>query len=260
MELKNATVLVVDDESMLLDIFREWLEEEHCSVLTARDGAGALQILRNQHVDVLVSDVRMPVMDGILLLKNLRTYVGTSQKISLPKMIFISGFTDLEPREAYDLGVEVIMQKPMKRDQFVDAVRQTLRSREEMWAVPSSPGGLQLHLALPRVSAAIEQGRIAFGRGGFCVRCIAPNHEGAVRFDLEFEGEKVSFAGHGLICWADPEEGLLGVEISDLDEACRAWAIDLINANASSSHIPRAPLSGQKAGDKSNHPGSPFGR
>jgi len=146
MELKYATVLVVDDESMLLDIFREWLEEEHCGVLTARDGAAALQILRDQHVDVVVSDVRMPVMDGIVMLKNLTTYVGMSQNTyppKMPKMIFISGFTDLEPREAYDLGVEVIMQKPIKRDQFVDAVRRTLRSREEMWAEPSSLGGLQ---------------------------------------------------------------------------------------------------------------------
>jgi hypothetical protein len=162
----------------------------------------------------------------------------TARKIEIAKEVLI---TDLEPREAYDLGVEVIMQKPIKRDQFVDAVRRTLRSREEMWAEPSSLGGLQLHIALPRAAAAIEQGRIAFGRGGFCVRCTAPNNEGPVRFDLEFEGEKVSFAGHGLIRWADPEEGLLGVEISDLDEPCRAWAIDLITANAGSSHIPRAP-------------------
>ena len=242
MELKYATVLVVDDESMLLDIFREWLEEEHCGVLTAGDGAAALQILGDRHVDVVVSDVRMPVMDGILLLKNLTTYVGMSQKGPPPKMIFISGFTDLEPREAYGLGVEIIMHKPIKRDQFVNAVRRTLRSREEMWAEPSSLGGFQLHMALPHASAAIEQGRIAFGRGGFCVRCTAPNDEGPVRFDLEFEGEEASFAGHGLIRWADPEQGLLGVEISDLDEPCRAWAIDLITANAGSSHIPRAPL------------------
>ena len=109
MELKYATVLVVDDESMLLDIFSEWLEEEHCRVLTAGDGAAALQILRDHHVDVIVSDVRMPVMDGILLLKNLTTYVRMSQSDYPPKMIFISGFTDLEPREAYHLGVEVII-------------------------------------------------------------------------------------------------------------------------------------------------------
>jgi hypothetical protein len=53
----------------------------------------------------------------------------------------------------------------------------------------------------------------------------------------------VSFAGHGQIGWSEPDEGLLGVEISNLDEPCREWAIDLINAHAGSSYIPRAPLS-----------------
>jgi len=243
MELKYATVLVVDDEPMLLDIFREWLVEENCRVLTAGDGAAALQILRDQHVDVIVSDVRMPVMDGIVLLKNLTTYSGELQDIYAPKMIFVSGFTDLEPRDAYGLGVEALMQKPIKRDRFVGAVRRTLRAREETWAEPSKSEGLQLHVSLPSASDAIEQGRIAFGRGGFCVRCTSPISEGPIRFDLEFEGEKVSFAGNGLIRWADPDQNLIGVEISNLDAPGRRWAIHLINANAGSSYIPRAPLS-----------------
>ena len=240
MEVRNATVLIVDDERMLLDIFREWLEEEHFRVLTAGDGAAALKILRNHHVDVIVSDVRMPVMDGILLLKNLTTL---SQSNHAPKMIFISGFTDLEPREAYNLGVEAILQKPIDRAQFVDTVRRTLRSREETWSQVAARGGMPLHVALPRLSAAIEQGRIAFGRGGFCLYCSSPAREGPVRFDLEFEGEKVSFAGHGLIHWVEPEERLLGVEISDIDEPCRDWAFGLIATNAGSSYIPRSPFS-----------------
>jgi len=157
-------------------------------------------------------------------------------------MIFISGFTDLEPREAFTLGVEALLQKPIKRDPFLNAIRRTLRSREETWAMPAIPGGLPLHLALPGISAAIDQGRIAFGRGGFCLRCSSPMREGPVRFDLEFEGQGTSLAGHGLILWADPDEGLLGVEILALDEPCREWATNLITANAGSSYIPRAPL------------------
>ena len=242
MELKDATVLVVDDEPMLLDIFSEWLQEEGCRVITAGDGAAALQILSKQYTDVIVSDVRMPVMDGVLLLKNLTAQHGTLHRNWPLKMIFISGFADLEPREAYDLGVEAMLQKPIERVLFVGAVRRSLR-RHEMWSKPATPGGVPLHVALPCVPAAIEQGRIAFGRGGFCLRCSLPIRKGPVRFDLEFEGEKVSFAGHGLIGWSEPDEGLLGVEISDLDEPCREWAIDLINANAGSSYIPRAPLS-----------------
>ena len=243
MELINATVLIVDDERMLLDIFREWLEEENCRVLAAGDGAAALRILRNDRVDLIVSDVRMPVMDGILLLKNLTTYSGLSQGNHPPKMIFISGFTDLEPREAYNMGVEAILQKPIDRAQFVDTVRRTLRSHEETWSEPLIRGGMPLHVALPRVSAAIAQGRIGFGRGGFCLYSSSAVREGPVRFDLEFEGEKVSFAGHGLVRWAEPDERLLGVEILALDEPCRNWAFDLIVVNAGSSYIPRVPFS-----------------
>jgi hypothetical protein len=159
-------------------------------------------------------------------------------------MIFISGFTDLEPREAYNMGVEALLQKPIDRAQFVDAVRRTLRSREERWSEPLIPGGMPLHVALPPVSVAIEQGRIAFGRGGFCLYCSCPVMEGPVQFDLEFDGERASFAGHGLIRWTEPDKRLLGVEILALDEPCRDWAFGLIARHAPrSSYIPRAPFS-----------------
>jgi len=242
MELNDATVLIVDDESMLLEMFRGWLQDANYRVFTAGDGSAALSILDRHHVDVIVSDIRMPVMDGILLLKNLTTYSIMSRSTRPPKMIFVSGFTDLEPREAYDLGCEALMHKPFTRDHFVATVRRALRPREETWAEPEATQGQQLRVALPTVLSAIDEGRIAFGRGGYCLRYSRRMMEGPVRFDIEFQGEKVSLAGHGLTRWVDPEQGLIGVEISNLDEPCREWAIDLINRQAGSSYIPRAPM------------------
>ena len=125
----------------------------------------------------------------------------------------------------------------------MDTVRRTLLLHEERWSEPLTLGGMPLHVALPRISVAIEQGRIAFGRGGFCLYCSSPVREGPVRFDLDFEGEAISLAGHGLIRWAEPDERLVGLEILDLDEPCREWAIGLIAANAGASYIPRVPLS-----------------
>jgi CheY-like chemotaxis protein len=240
MRLQDATVLIVDDEPMLLEIFEEWLQEENCRVLTAGDGAAALQIVGSHHVDVIVSDVRMPVMDGILLLKNLTARIDLSKDDS-PKMIFISGFTDLEPREAYQLGVQALLQKPIDRVRLVDTVQRALRSREEAWSESPAPGVPTLHVALPCVSSAIEQDRIAFGRGGFCLYSSSSAEEGPVRFELQFEGEEISFAGDGLIRWTEPDEGLLGVEIVNLDEPCRERVIGLIAVYAGSSYIPRAP-------------------
>jgi CheY-like chemotaxis protein len=83
--LKKRYSFEVDDERMLLDIFSEWREEENRWVLTTGDGPAALRILRNDHVERIVSDVRMPAIDGILLLKNLTTYSSLFQGNHPPK-------------------------------------------------------------------------------------------------------------------------------------------------------------------------------
>ncbi len=93
MQLKNATILLVDDEPDLLEIQAAWFRREGSRVFVAGNGAEALEILLANHVDVVVSDVRMPVMDGITLLKN----VKASQSYKSSAM-FISGFTDIQPR------------------------------------------------------------------------------------------------------------------------------------------------------------------
>jgi hypothetical protein len=80
----------------------------------------------------------------VLLLKNLTTNAGASQNNYLPKTIFVIDFADLEPRDAYDLGVETMMQKLVKHAKFADAIRRILRSPEEIWAEPPITDGLPL--------------------------------------------------------------------------------------------------------------------
>ena len=97
MQLKDATILLVDDEPDLRTIIAEWFRREGCHVLVAEDGSQALQIISANQVDVVVSDVRMPVMDGITLLKKIKTSGYQSS------VMFVSGFTDvIKPRESYD--------------------------------------------------------------------------------------------------------------------------------------------------------------
>jgi CheY-like chemotaxis protein len=65
------TILVAEDEPALLEIICDVLSEAGHSVLTARDGAEALEQLERAPVDLLVTDIRMPRMDGIELLSQL---------------------------------------------------------------------------------------------------------------------------------------------------------------------------------------------
>src|ERR1700757_3602557 len=81
MELRGATLLVVDDEPYYSEIATEWFEREGCKVLSAQNGEEALPILATNKVDAIITDIRMPCMDGIELVKRLKatgTYLPTA--------------------------------------------------------------------------------------------------------------------------------------------------------------------------------------
>jgi len=64
---KNSVVLLVDDEISLLSLVEEAFVEEGFKVLTARNGHEALGVILSSRVDLVVSDIRMPGMDGLEL-------------------------------------------------------------------------------------------------------------------------------------------------------------------------------------------------
>ncbi|MCA1667381.1 MAG: response regulator [Thermomicrobia bacterium] len=67
-----ATILVVDDEPPILDLLRDLLEDEGHTVLAARNGREALALARAEHPDLVLSDVMMPLMNGVQLARMLR--------------------------------------------------------------------------------------------------------------------------------------------------------------------------------------------
>jgi len=121
MKLASATVLVVDDEPELLEIFAGWLERSGCRVFTAANGAEALKLLEGEHVDALISDLRMPVMDGVALLRRIHT-IG----LAMPSLLFLSGCGDVDEREMQALGVVEFVRKPLLRLDLLGALERSL--------------------------------------------------------------------------------------------------------------------------------------
>jgi CheY-like chemotaxis protein len=240
MHLKDATILLVDDEPDLRTIIAEWFKREGSRVLVAEDGAEALNIIQANQVDVVVSDVRMPVMDGITLLKKVK---ASGYKSSV---MFVSGFTDvIKPRESYDLGVEAVMSKPVERKQLIAAVTRILAGRDELWRFP--PGAKAeavLDATFDSLAVALSQGLLALGRGGFCIHSTLKLAEGPVDLLLDFKVDKRTVTGQGIVRWTTSPEAKIGVEITYIDDANRAWMISLTGPNTSLSFIPRttAPL------------------
>ena len=86
--MRERTVLFVDDDCIVLrSIARDLLDEPY-NVFFARSGEEALQILSHQDVHILVTDIRMPEMDGIELLK-----IVTKEYPHIVKMV-LSGYTN----------------------------------------------------------------------------------------------------------------------------------------------------------------------
>jgi len=233
MEYK-ADILVVDDEPLLREIMADWLGSEGYRVRTAQDGVEALHILEENRVNLIVTDIRMPRMDGVALLRKLKEFSAEE----IPAIV-VTGFADIERREAYDLGAGALIAKPFTDDDLLSAVKRMLTPREELWsAAPPQTGSPLLKNDFNSVASARETGQLAFGRGGFCLRSKAARAEGPVRFDLNFTKEPLRMSGHGSVRWVRTPETELGVEIDGLTPDSLADGIQLTIQSGARSYIP----------------------
>jgi PAS domain S-box-containing protein len=103
----RISTLYVDDEAALLDLTRIYLEKDgECSVTTALSGDDALRLLKDHAFEVVVSDYQMPEMDGIQLLKQIRSSGNT-----VPFIIFTGHGREDVVIEALNSGADFFLQK-----------------------------------------------------------------------------------------------------------------------------------------------------
>ena len=235
MLLKDASILVVDDEPELLDIMADWFRREGATVFVAENGAEALSLVHDNHLDVVVSDIHMPVMDGVTMLQKIK-----STSTYLPSVMFITGFYDIAPREAYELGAEAMISKPVERKQLISIVSRILTTREDLWRLlPADKADAVLLANFESLATALTRGLIAFGRGGFCIYSTLQLAEGPVDLLLDFGADQCVVTGQGIVRWNDLAEAQIGVEITHIDDANRPWMLSLTEPNKSVSFIPR---------------------
>ncbi len=113
MESPLKKILVVEDDLDLRMIMRQMFPKDKYQTFEAENGRAAVRILNEHKVDLVVSDIKMPDMDGIELLKQIRR-----SDPEIPFVILISGFADLTIEDAYDLGASAVMSKPFGRKEF----------------------------------------------------------------------------------------------------------------------------------------------
>lgn len=237
MELRQATVLLVEDEPFLREIMGAWLERSVGRMLSAENGREAMKILAANKIDLIISDVRMPVMSGIELLKQLN-----QSPAPRPSLIFVSGFSDLTLREAFAMGAEAILEKPIKREELLEIAQTSLVGLDELWQRPPDVmPDKQLKMSFPSLAAALRRKRIAFGRRGFCIKLPYAPHEGPLQFAVKFRDEGIVLSGIGVVRWVAVDEDVAGIEITYLDQPGCNWMIGLVKRSQPRAFIPASP-------------------
>ena len=110
---KKISIMVVDDEHSIREAFSDWLKQDGFEVETAADGLAALAKIKERHFDIMLVDVKMPGMDGITLLKQLK---GNDPDIAVVMMTAHGAIQDAV--EAMKLGANDYMLKPFELEEL----------------------------------------------------------------------------------------------------------------------------------------------
>lgn len=120
------TVLLADDEDSVLEVLKDsihWQELGVDKLLTASDGMAALEKFEQQQIDLLVTDIRMPRMDGLELIKKVRSISPDTH------CILLTAYGEFEyAKRAISLGVENYLLKPVAQEEVEQNVQTALNN------------------------------------------------------------------------------------------------------------------------------------
>ena len=146
------TIALVDDDRNIIASVSVTLEAEGYSVRTYNDGQSALPELLENPPDLVVSDIKMPRMDGMELLRRLR------EKSNLPVIFLTSKDEEIDELLGLRLGAEDFIKKPFSQRLLVERIKVVLR-RLRLGAAEGQEGGGSEDRLLKRGSLTLDMNR-----------------------------------------------------------------------------------------------------
>ncbi|MFA5119346.1 MAG: response regulator [Candidatus Omnitrophota bacterium] len=119
-------ILIIDDEELVSKTLIKLLKKEGYTTEIARSGEEALGKIKKADFDLIISDVRMPGMDGVETIKQIRAYLEGVGKKSVPE-VMITGYAEADKYEkAAELEVADYLYKPFDIDEFLSIVKKNV--------------------------------------------------------------------------------------------------------------------------------------
>jgi len=126
-ESSKYTILVVDDEELIRNLVVTFLSKLGHSCVTAMNGVDALDKMKGNKIDAVVTDIKMPNMDGInLTIEILRQYPG------LPVMVMTAFDEEYSAGTAISVGAREFIKKPFSLDEFAIRLHKMINDSETL--------------------------------------------------------------------------------------------------------------------------------
>lgn len=240
-------ILIVDDEIELAEIIKETFQEEGILADSCASGREALEALGKHKYDAVLTDIKMPKMDGLHLLNEIKS------KPDSPAVVLMSAYETLAIEELHHQGASALISKPFSSRDALRLVSRAAIPASDRWNSTNefSPTKSEMFLGLKfnSIEHAILEGSIHLGSGGLFLRlgsAFLPQKPVEVHFSFEFrEGPILHMEGLGRIKWVRHRDQLskpsgCGIEIIQLAPHCLSLIVAEVSRLKSTNFIPKS--------------------
>jgi len=116
----SKKILIVDDSEMIRNFHSYTLKSANYDVLTAENGADAFEKLLQQKIDMVITDINMPVMDGYTFIKNIRQEDDFKD---IPIIIISTEDEAQDKEKGFNAGANLYLVKPINPNELIENVK-----------------------------------------------------------------------------------------------------------------------------------------
>lgn len=120
----DCRVLIVDDEEDLLELMEDSFELENFKVFVAKNGAEAIEVLKEKEIDIVISDENMPAVSGYDVLRHI---TGNGYPESL-RFYFSTGNIDANETQMIEDGASGLIMKPFDTDDVINKIKDEIKN------------------------------------------------------------------------------------------------------------------------------------
>jgi two-component system cell cycle response regulator DivK len=123
----SRKVLVAEDSSVIQNLTKKILQMQNFDISSVKNGQQVLDLLKNEHFDIILMDINMPVMDGMECTRNIRA-LADPKKANIPIIAITGNARNYSIDEFKEAGINDYLPKPLNFDTLVETVKKYTES------------------------------------------------------------------------------------------------------------------------------------